>query len=409
MRVRYFDVGFWDEFYKFRTRNWNEATALVLIPALKHSLSNLVRLSVMVTAQSLPWLNMLLGPKLTSLSLGFWDNNDGISLFPILSTNTMSIKNIKIWGCAPRESNLLDERAKGFSEYVCTLTDLVCLTTMGSILKREAILHLASIKILSKLRLVLPADYDQSTISLWFPALTILTVCFETNISSIRFFQTIAAPGLLSLTATFPTNESQLLYTSTFSALAASFSKSLLNLEIVSDHQVQTTTQELLHLSPLDNLTRVHLRCPKVLDDDFLRTITIMWPKLVYLNLSSREADRPLASLIGMCHLVQKCQNLACLHISIDGTVVPPLVTAPQFAYAPNTVFDKLVLYAAPINNAAEVAAVLSLIMPNLASISTYSMGSETTADFKSRWLEVVSMIRLFVEAREQWVTLTRQ
>ena len=130
------------------------------------------------------------------------------------------------------------------------------------------------------------------------------------------------------------------------------------------------------------------------IDDAFIKAMVMAWPHLQQFTVNCYSD--PKTMLGSLAHLARYCKELEMVHLSIDGTVIPPALSWPD-GHLINKSVKSLYLPRSPILDPTIVAPFLLHLFPNLNRIYP-----EPSDPYSLKWADVSKHLLMLKEARER-------
>ncbi|KAJ7442781.1 hypothetical protein B0H11DRAFT_2093438 [Mycena galericulata] len=375
-----------------------------------------------------PHVRLVVGPRLTSLTLGLCQSTAHLSLLPTLATQCPLLEDVIIY-CAKD----LTGRLESVSRFVTASTHLR--TLYVPCLDRTALEHIVTLPNFVSLELS-----DQSPLPPSFaflakselpsPALEDLDMTQTDVRAAIDVLNSLSHPSLDRLTLAFPKESPP----PVASAIVEFYNAAAMNCDVDSlsslvigypgftertpdQGQIALYTISGTQLCPLfvfSNLTSVNLAGPVGLDlDDAVATnMARAWPRIrsIELGTSTFTPVPPRTTLRALLSFAQCCPRLWHLHLSFDATVLPELELQPGKKRPQQKCLTDLGVMFSPVNAPLAVAAFLSSVFPKLQRLHTdreHRENQGAVLDMHRKWkaAEAALPVLRTVRAEERYWT----
>ncbi|KAF8218381.1 hypothetical protein K438DRAFT_25811 [Mycena galopus ATCC 62051] len=336
-----------------------------------------------------PHIAFFLGPRLTTLSVGYFSTAAHLSFLGIVAIRCPLLAVVEIVFSDDLQLELdqmdgmkLVNHLRSLSYFVRALRHLKTLTVPS--LDCAAFDHIARLPTFASL-----------TLTNQFP---IITVAASTNPPDGRLFGSLQSLSLTGTTidvlsaiiaqvtqasirnvwVSFPELTTSHVLVQLYAAIAASCSHgSLTNLSLhyPSSFNPQTASAFSMsgsHLRPLfayTNITEVSLWAPAgfELDDAIVADMARAWPHIRRLKLSASDTHiQPTVTLGSLLYFARHCPTLAFLHLALNATTIPKLQSGTGAERVQQLCLQILYLPSSPITSSTLVAVFLSNVFPNL-------------------------------------------
>ncbi|KAJ7141711.1 hypothetical protein C8R43DRAFT_1071604 [Mycena crocata] len=368
-----------------------------------------------------PLIRLVLGPRITSLEIGFCCDSASIPYFSLIPTLARKFPGL-IVACIPSAPSIVSfpvphsKLRESTSQFLRGLEHVQTVRVVD--LDQPAIEHLACLPTLIDLTVSDMGSFSlspQLTNTPLFLYLTSLNVSTTSVDVATAFTEAVAYSPLTELHITLTGSISNADLLTVYTIVSDSFLHSPLHqlqigAEQLTDGVPGTVLEPLLSLTALKTLW-LHAGRGFDLDDALVTDMARAWPQMTHLTFFGFDTDIfPRVTLEGLRAFAEHCPDLQWVEIPVHALEVPAPHTSPATRIVQRNLTRWSVGFS-PIENAASVARFLSGIFPNLVSIQS-NVGDEVVDHeeddggeeytYHARWMVVRQVLPALAEARAE-------